>query len=70
MAKEKETGNEDPDFDAPPVNEDSDEEHKNVLPPPPLAVLADIECHQDEDRVFYPNLIRWCSAEKDEIHHS
>ena len=32
VAKEKETGNEDPDFDAPPVNEDSDEEHKNVHP--------------------------------------
>lgn len=35
VAKEKVTGNEDPDFDAPPVNKDSDEEDKKGphLPP-------------------------------------
>lgn len=40
VAKEKETGNEDPDFDAPPVNEDSDEEHKNVPTPPPSSISS------------------------------
>ena len=63
MAKEKVTGNEDLDFDAPPVNKDSDEEDKKGPPPPSLAVFADIECYQDEDWVFYPNLICWSSAE-------
>ena len=56
--------------EAPPVNEDSDEEDKKSPPRSPLAVFADIECYQDEDRVFYPNLICWSSAEEDEIHHS
>ena len=52
------------------MNEDSDEEDKKGPPRSPLAVFADIECYQDEDRVFYPNLICWSNAEEDEIHHS
>ena len=66
----KETGNEGLDDEASHVNEDSDEEYKKNPPPRPLAVFTDIECYQDEDRVFYPNLICWSSAKEGEIQHS
>ena len=45
-------------------------ENPEAPPPPPIPVFADIECYQDEDRVFHANLICWSSAEEDEIHHS
>ena len=43
---------------------------RRPTPPPPIPVFADIECYQDEDRVFHAHLICWSSAEEDEIHHS
>ena len=69
VAKQNKTGNADPDFEA-PLDDDSDEEDKKAPLPPPIPVFADIECYQDEDRVFHANLVRWSSAEEDEIHHS
>ena len=54
MAKQNKTGNADPDFEA-PLDDDSDEEDKKTPSPPPIPVFADIECYQDEDRVFHAN---------------
>ena len=69
VAKQNKTGNADRDFEA-PLDDDSDEEDKKTPPPPPIPVFADIECYQDEDRVFHANRVCWSSAEEDEIHHS